>query len=111
MQKASLIDYLDYKKFYKAILTRLKPKDGHIPEHIDPQQGASSSDFTFKDYDMLCQHYASEICKPGYKLSLVREYVSSVLLFALTGRGDEARAIRLAHVLPARLVDSIGARP
>ena len=68
----------------------------------------ATMDVTFKHYEILCRHYAQKICDPKCSINVVHEYISSVLLIALTGRGDEARSIKLANVLPARPIGHIG---
>ena len=66
---------------------------------------------SFAQFEQLCRYYMAECCKQRPLLALMQEYLTALLLFFLTGRGDEARSIKFAGVLPPQKMETVSTGP
>lgn len=98
-----LLKYILYQTTYNVITTSLKRKGQAIREHLDPQQGTAEEAMSYADFEKLGQYYIMRNSLPD-----AQNRATALHLYATTGRGDEARELRLPDVLPPRASEAIG---
>ena len=103
MLQAKLLDYTEYKAAYDVVMHACDRKGKEILAHLDPQHGTTEDLMAYAELEILAQHYLSST-----KLSAAQDHAIVLHLYATTGRGDEARSLRLADLLPPRPLDPIG---
>ena len=101
--QASLLDYASYKAQYDIGYHALNRKGKELLEHVDPQQGTSEEVMTYSDFEKINAHWLAQT-----SLSATQDRAIGTHLFATTGRGDEARSLRFADLLPPRPIEAIG---
>lgn len=101
--QAFLLDYPAYRAAYDIAFHDTDRKGKAFAAHLDPQHGTTEDGMKMSDLISIVRHYIAQ-----QSLLSAQHRAIVLYLFATTGRGDEARSLRLADILPPRPIEAIG---